>query len=795
MKFNEQWLREWVNPDISQQALLEQLTMAGLEVDAVESVAAELTGIVVGVVTQIDPHPDAERLQVCTVDAGAEPLTIVCGAKNVVQGMKVPTALVGAVLPNGTKIKKAKLRGVASFGMLCSAAELGLAESAAGLMALPCEGKAGQPVADLLRLKDVSIEIGLTPNRGDCLSLLGIAREVSAITGCKINDFPWSTVESQTTEILSVEVMEPKACPRYVGRVLRGINPAATTPLWMTEKLRRCGLRSIHPVVDVTNFVLLELGQPMHAFDISKLSGKIKVKYAEKNESLTLLDGQKIKLDQETLVIADQQHALALAGVMGGEDSAVDDETDALFLECAFFPPSEMAGVARRYGLHTDSSHRFERGVDAHLAQRAMARATMLLQDIVGGEAGPIIEVIAEEELPKNKWITLRASRIERLLGQSISVTKITEILAALGMTVESVNDTEEAWRVQAPSHRFDIETEADLIEEVARLYGYDKINTARPWVRAALGRQSESHIEIDQQRDILVARGYQEAITYSFVDAEYQQYFCPGMDPVKLVNPISKDMSVMRLSLWPGLIKALLVNQNRQQSRIRLFESGSIYEKTVTGSQEHIRLGGVVMGDVLPLQWSESARKADFFDVKSDLEAILGLTRRAQEFIFTQGQHPALHPGQTAELKTRQGGHVGWLGLLHPGLKKALGVTGEPVLFELNRDAVAARTLAVFQASSRFPAITRDLALVVDVELPAERVITAIREIAGMRLKKLQLFDVYQGEGIDSGRKSLALGLMLQDTVQTLTDKQVDGLIKRILDHLDQKLGAKLRD
>ncbi|NOY72965.1 MAG: phenylalanine--tRNA ligase subunit beta [Gammaproteobacteria bacterium] len=797
MKFNEQWLREWVNPDISQQALLEQLTMAGLEVDAVEPVAAELTGIVVGVVTQIDSHPDAERLQVCTVDVGAEPLTIVCGAKNVALEMKVPTALVGAVLPNGTKIKKAKLRGVASFGMLCSAAELGLAESAAGLMVLPSEGKAGQPVADLLRLKDVSIEIGLTPNRGDCLSLLGIAREVSAITGCKINDSSLAVVESQTTETLSVEVMEPKACPRYVGRVLRGINPAAITPLWMTEKLRRCGLRSIHPVVDVTNFVLLELGQPMHAFDINKLSGKVKVRYAEKNESLTLLDGQKIKLDQDTLVIADQQHALALAGVMGGEDSAVDNETDALFLECAFFPPSEMAGVARQYGLHTDSSHRFERGVDAHLAQRAMARATTLLQDIVGGEAGPIIEVTAEDELPKNKKITLRASRIERVLGQAIPAVKVEAILTALGMAVQPVSDVVpvDEWQVQAPSHRFDIETEADLIEEVARLYGYDKINTARPWVRAALGRQSESHIEIDQQRDILVARGYQEAITYSFVDAEYQQHFCPGIDPVKLVNPISKDMSVMRLSLWPGLIKALLVNQNRQQSRIRLFESGAIYEKTPTGSQEHIRLSGVVMGDILPLQWSESAKKADFFDVKSDLETILGLTRRTQEFIFTQGQHPALHPGQTAELKTPQGGHVGWLGLLHPGLKKTLGVTGEPILFELNRDAVAARSLAVFQASSRFPAISRDLALVVDVELPAETVITAIREIAGECLIKLQLFDVYQGEGIDSGRKSLALGLTLQDTVQTLTDKQVDGLIKRILDHLDQKLGAKLRD
>lgn len=797
MKFNEQWLREWVNPNISRQALLEQLTMAGLEVDAVEPVATELVGIVVGLVTQVDPHPDAERLQVCRVDVGAELLTIVCGAKNVAVGIKVPTALVGAVLPNGTKIKKAKLRGVSSFGMLCSAAELGLAESAAGLMALPNEGKPGQSVVELLQLDDVSIEIGLTPNRGDCLSLLGISREVSALNRCKIKEPSASIVVAQTDETFPVEILEPKACPRYVGRVLRGINSAATTPLWMTEKLRRCGLRSIHPVVDVTNFVLLELGQPMHAFDISKLSGEIKVRYAGEGEKLTLLDGKEVKLDQKTLVIADQQQALALAGVMGGEDSAVSDETDALFLECAFFSPTEMAGVARRYGLHTDSSHRFERGVDAHLAKRAMERATVLLQDIVGGEVGPIIEMIAENELPRNEPITVRASRIERVLGQAIPASEVVEILIALSMVVKPVSDAAQSdvWEVQAPSHRFDIKTEADLIEEVARLYGYDRIETARPRVHAVLGGQPESRIEANRQRDVLVDRGYQEAITYSFVDAEYQQHFCEDIDPIKLTNPISSDMAVMRLSIWPGLMKALLANQHRQQSRVRLFEIGSVYEKTPAEIQESTILGGVVVGDMLPLQWGESARKVDFFDVKSDVEAILGLTGHGQEFIFTQGQHPALHPGQTAEIKTPQGGHAGWLGLLHPQLKQVLGVTGDVILFELNSDAIATRLRPAFQASSKFPTIGRDLALVVDVELPADAVIMAIKEVAGERLKQLQLFDVYQGEGIDSGRKSLALGLTLQDTVQTLTDEQVDRLIKRILDHLDQKLGAKLRD
>ncbi len=797
MKFNERWLREWVNPDVTRQALLEQLTMAGLEVDAVEPVAAELVGIVVGVVTQIDPHPDAERLQVCTVDVGSEPLTLVCGAKNVTVGMKVPTALVGAVLPDGTKIKKAKLRGVASFGMLCSAAELGLTESAEGLMVLPEDGKPGQPVAALLQLDDVSIEIGLTPNRGDCLSLLGISREVSALNRCKITEPLVSVVAPQTDETLPVEILEPKACPHYIGRVLRGINSAATTPLWMTEKLRRCGVRSIHPVVDVTNFVLLELGQPMHAFDISKLSGGIKVRYANEGEKLTLLDGQEIKPDQKTLIIADQQQALALAGVMGGQGSAVNDETDALFLECAFFAPSEMAGVARRYGLHTDSSHRFERGVDPHLARRAMERATVLLQDIVGGEAGPIIQVLAENELPENEPVTVRASRIARVLGQIIPSAEVVEILEALGMTVKPVNDAPQTdvWQVQAPSHRFDIETEADLIEEVARLYGYDRIDTARPRVHAVLGGQPESRIETNRQRDTLVGRGYQEAITYSFVDAEYQQHFCCDIDPIKLANPISTDMAVMRLSLWPGLVKALLANQNRQQSRIRLFETGLVYEKAPAGIQERTVLAGVVVGDVLPLQWGESARKADFFDVKSDLESILGLTGQGQEFIFTQGQHSALHPGQTAEIKTPQGEHAGWLGLLHPKIKQALSVTGELVLFELNSDAVTKRKQPTFQESSKFPAIGRDLALVVDAELPADTVIMAIKEVAGERLKKLQLFDVYQGEGIDSGRKSLALGLTLQDTVETLTDEQVDKLIKRILDHLDQELGAKLRD
>ncbi len=794
MRFNEQWLREWVNPDVSTDTLAEQLTMAGLEVDAVEPVAPPIDAVVVGRVLTVEPHPNAERLQVCRVDVGTPtPLSIVCGAKNVASDARVPTALVGATLPGGLTIKKTKLRGVESFGMLCSEAELGLAESAAGLMVLPSDAQIGMPISDYLGLNDVSIELGLTPNRGDCLSVAGIAREVAALNRCVLNKPSPEPVPPVIDDTFPITIRSSEGCPRYVGRVIKGIDPRATTPIWMTERLRRCGLRAINPVVDVTNYVLLELGQPMHAFDLAKLHGGIEVRYGHENESLNLLNGQQITIEKNAVLIADAQGGIALAGIMGGADSAVSDDTQDIFLESAFFSPAAIAGRARRYGLHTDSSHRFERGVDPKLPRRAMERATALLLDIVGGKPGPVTEVAVEGALPRRERIALRSRRISRLLGHSIAPKEFIDILNGLGMDVEEGSDG--VYHVQPPGYRFDIQIEADLIEEVARIYGYSQLPEARPLVRTALEGQSTSITHTNRIRQLIVDRGYQEAITYSFVDPELQQALAPDAAVVSLSNPISADMAVMRQSLWPGLVQALRYNQNRQQPRIRLFEIGAVFSSENGRTKEHTVIGGIVSGDVLPQQWGVNARKTDFFDIKSDVEAVLGLTGHASDFIFIPEKNYALHPGQCAAIKTKNGIRAGWVGVLHPHLQRKLDLTGSTLLFQLQLDRVADVRRPQFKEFSKFPAIRRDIAIVVDVKTTAAAVQEVVTETAGALLQDLQLFDVYEGEGVDSGRKSLALGLTLQDTVRTLNDEDVDTLLTAVVEELDKKLGGKLRD
>ncbi len=793
MKFNEQWLREWVNPAVETEALAHQLTMAGLEVDAIEPVAAEFSQVVVGEVVSVEPHPDADRLRVCLVDVGEpEPLTIVCGASNVAEGMKVPTALIGAVLPGGLKIKKSKLRGVRSFGMLCSSVELGLEEQADGLMPLPSDAEAGVDVRDYLQLNDVAIEIGLTPNRGDCLSLLGIAREVGVVNSAPVSEPSVAEVVATIADTLAVTLADPKACPRYVGRVIKGINPNMETPLWMRERLRRCGLRSVSPVVDVTNYVMLELGQPMHAFDLGKLSGGIHVRAAGSGEKITLLDGQEVVLRDNTLVIADDNRAVAMAGIMGGDAASVTDDTQDIFLESAFFARDAIVGRPRQYGLHTDSSYRFERGVDFDLPVKAMKRASALLLAIVGGEAGPIIEELSSEHLPARRDIVLRAERISSLLGIDVSAAQVTEMLTHLGM---KVTEQEQSWIVTPPSFRFDIAIEADLVEEVGRIYGYDNLPTASPV--AALSAELEHEIKqpAARVRQLLVDRGYQEAITYSFVDPKIQRLLLPDVEEVALANPLSAELSVMRTSLWPGLVQALSYNQNRQQSRVRFFEVGVKFSTQGDEIREKKVIAGLVCGSLNMPQWGEKLRAVDYYDLKADVEALLSLGGGGDQYCFTTAEHSALHPGQTASISRSDGAVVGWLGALHPSVARQLGINDSAFLFELDFSVFSQGVLPVFSELSRFPAIKRDIALVVSEETTAQQVQQVIAQSAGDYLSHLELFDVYRGEGIEKGRKSMAMGLTFQDTSRTLTDQEVEALISTILGRLTEELQATLRE
>jgi len=793
MKFSVQWLREWVNPDISIETLSKQLTMAGLEVDAESPVAAEFSGVVVGEVLTVDPHPEADKLQICRVNVGeAEPLQIVCGAKNVHVGMFVPTACVGAVLPGNFKIKKAKLRGVPSMGMLCSEQEIGLADSAEGLMPLPADAPVGTNIRDYLQLDDVTLELGLTPNRSDCLSIAGIAREVGVLNRCELSGVDDVAVDVTIDDQFTVEVVASEACPRYLGRIIKGVNPKAATPMWMQERLRRSGVRSISPVVDVTNYVMLELGQPMHAFDLNKLSGGIKVRMATAGEEVKLLNDETIKLTSDTLVIADHAAPVALAGVMGGSDSAVEDDTADLFLESAFFDLDVIAGKARSYGLHTDSSHRFERGVDYELPRRAMERATLLLKEIVGGDVGPITEVVTEAQLPKRVPVTLRATRLKRMLGVELAKDDVSEILNRLGMKAE--RSANEEWQAIAPSFRFDISIEADLVEELARIYGYDNIPSIPPIARLQINSVSEAQVTPQSIRQLFVDRDYQEAITYSFVDEAQQMLLNPEATAIKLANPISAEMSVMRSTLWAGLLQALSYNQNRQQRRIRFFEVGVRFYGQLNDKKEEKMVSGVICGNHSAEQWGQKGREVDFFDLKADVEALLALAN-GRVFTFNSEVHPALHPGQSAAIRDENGNLCGHMGLLHPEVAKKMGLEGNTFVFEISYDSIAERALPAFHELSKFPAVRRDIAVIVDENVSSQSMRDCIKTAAGELLQELQLFDVYQGKGVDSGRKSVALGLTLQEFSRTLTDTEIDGVVVGVLSSLNKNLGATLRE
>ena len=792
MRFSEAWLREWVNPPVTTAALADQLSMAGLEVDAAEPVAPAFHGVVVGHVEAVEPHPDAAKLRLCRVDVGqgdGEPLAIICGAANVAAGMRVPVATIGAELPGGFKIKKAKLRGVHSYGMICSAAELGLAESSDGILPLPGDAPVGEDFRAWLGLDDSAIELDLTPDRADCLSVAGVAREVGVLNRVPVTGPAMEPVAPVHDDEHAVELIAGEACPRYLCRVVRGVDPTAETPLWMAERLRRSGLRPIAAVVDVTNYVLLELGQPMHAFDRERLDGPIRVRMAVAGEPLALLNGEEVELRGDTLVIADATRPVAMAGIMGGADSAVTGETRDVLLESAFFTPTAISGRARGYGLHTDSSHRFERGVDSDLQRRAMERATALLLAIAGGEPGPITEAVAESHLPAPEPLTLRRARIGQVLGIQTEDGQVEDILTRLGMTLAPADG---GWRVSAPTSRFDIQREVDLIAEIGRIHGYDNIPITHARSAALTRAPAEMAFDLGRSRQVLVDRGYHEAITYSFVSPQIQALFDPDGEMLALANPLSAELSAMRTGLWPGLAQAARQNLSRQQSRVRLFESGLRFREHGGELHQEAMLAGLVVGPVLPEQWGEATRAADFFDLKADVEALLRAS--GDDCDFVAALHPALHPGQSARIE-RAGEPVGWIGTLHPAVARELDLPVGTQLFELAADVLGQAPKPSFASLSKFPSIRRDLAILVDAGVRWEQVRNAARAAAGDLLKHLVLFDVYQGQNIEPGRKSMALGLILQASSQTLTDQDVESLVARVVARLTDDLGARLRD
>ncbi len=791
MQISEAWLRELVNPAITTEQLVEQLTMAGLEVDSVEPAAADFTGVVVGEVISMEQHSNADKLKVCQVAVGeAEPIQIVCGANNVRIGLKIPAALVGAVLPGNFKIKKSKLRGELSLGMLCSEKELGLAADADGLMELLEDAPVGTDIREYFSLDDKIIELDLTPNRADCLSIEGVAREVAVL-----NKMDWTAVEVAPVEIthddlINVSVEDTESCPRYLGRLIKNVNPNAQTPLWMQESLRRSGLRSLGPIVDVTNYVLLELGQPLHAFDAEKLTDSISVRISKKGEELALLNDQTIKLDGEALVIADEKQALALAGVMGGQATSVTDKTKDIFLECAFFTPIAIAGKARNFGLHTDSSHRFERGVDFSLQERAIERATQLIVEITDGSVGPITEVTTTESLPARNAVKLRQARIEKVLGISMENAEVTKIFAGLGMQVEV---TDEGWDITPPACRFDIAIEADLLEEIGRIYGYNNLPNSSLLMRSELGKAEEAILPIARAEDLLVDRGFQEAITYSFVDEDIQQTIAPDDEFIRLQNPISSELSIMRTTLWCGLLNAALYNIKRQQTRVRLFETGLRFMNENKQMVQQKMLSGLVLGNVNEEQWSNKSRKVDFFDLKGDLEALFSLTDCEAQFKTVK--HPALHPGQSAEIVNSEGQKIGLIGMLHPTIEKKLGFETPVFLFEVLQEMVFKKAIPKFEVLSKFPSVRRDMALLVEEKVTVADIINNILAVKEVFIKDVQVFDIYRGEGVEEGYKSVALSLILQDSTQTLTDSVIDAIFNKVLEVLGNNINAKLRD
>jgi phenylalanyl-tRNA synthetase beta chain len=783
MQFSESWLRTFVNPSLTSEELSHLLTMAGLEVEEMTSVAPAFDKVVVGQVLTKDKHPDADRLNVLTVDVGqAEPLNIVCGAGNVSVGMKAPCALVGAKLP-GIEIKQAKVRGIASFGMMCSEKELCLAEESAGLMVLAADAVVGQSIREHLDLDDHLITLKLTPNRSDCLSLNGIAREVVALTGSALQAIPQVSFKQSGKHSHKVKVSASAACPRYSGRVISGVNAKATTPAWMVQRLQRCGLRSISALVDVTNYVLLELGQPLHAFDLNKLNGDIEVRFARSGESLKLLNEQVVELKEDMLVIADSRSPVALAGVMGGADSAVGDATTDIFLESAFFSPGVIVGKSRLLGFSSDAAYRYERGVDFSGTQTALDRATQLILDICGGHAGSVTE--AQGELPVRQPVKLRTSRVLRVLGVAMRADEIAQILSRLGMEFQQNGDE---FSVIPPSYRFDIAIEEDLIEEVARVYGYEKIQPAPIQARMTILPLVEAERPLAKLRQSMVLRDYQETINYAFVEADWERDLCANAAPIALKNPIASQMSVMRSSLLGGLLAALRTNLARKQPRVRLFEIGGCFAAEAGSYSQKERLAGLAYGGALSEQWGSQARNVDFYDVKSDVEALFA----PRILSFQAATYPASHPGRSARILL-DGRAIGWIGELHPQWQQQYDLPQAVVWFEVELAALTQDSVPKLADISRFPPVRRDVAVLVDENVTVQSLLEVMLAEKAPNVVELALFDVYRGKGMEQSKKSLAFRVLLQDTQKTLTDNEIEENMARLVAAL-QRQGAQLR-
>ena len=790
MILSESWLREWVNPDLDTHELAHRLTMAGLEVDAVTPLAEGLSGVVVAEIVAAQQHPDADKLRVCSVNTGSDTVQIVCGAPNAEVGLKAPLAQPGAKLPGGVKIKKAKLRGVESQGMLCSAAELTLSDDHDGLLALASDAPVGTDISEYLNLDDRLIEIGLTPNRADCLSVLGVARDLAVVVDLPFSDEEAVPVEPMISETFPVTVLSPEKCPRYLGRVIKDVDINRPTPLFMVERLRRSGIRSIDPIVDITNYVMLEIGQPLHAFNLEALEGGIVVREAQPNEALTLLDGQARDMIEGTLMIADEVKPLAMAGIMGGQGSGVDKQTRHLFLEAAFFTPELMAGRARHYGLHTDASHRYERGVDPELPYRAIERATTLLLEWVGGKPGPITDISATEHLPPRAGVTLRASAIEAMLGIEVSADEVTRILKGLGFEV--VHDAAaQEWCCTAPSWRFDMGLEADLIEEIARIFGYDNIPTQPVQGASQAGANSEATASLAEIRYRLVSRGFNEAITFSFVSPGAQALFNPDWVPVSLKNPISSDLAVMRTSLLPGIAGAAAHNIKRQTTRIRLFETGLRFLPQDSGLAQTPTLALILCGARSPEGWSTQSDAVDFYDLKGEIEALLAAA--AMPLVFRPAVRPGLHDGQTAEVMVGET-VIGVAGRLHPTAASELDLPDKTFVAELDLAEVLQRAMPDYHDISRYPEVRRDLAVVLDKQVAASAAVDLVKAAAGEYLADVVVFDLYEGEGVAENEKSLAMGLTFRDQSRTLTDEEVSNALAQVIDSLTEKLGARLR-
>ncbi|NKI33705.1 phenylalanine--tRNA ligase subunit beta [Wenzhouxiangella sp. XN79A] len=792
MRFSYQWLTEWVDTELTAEQAAERLTAAGLEVDELVRLGGDLDGVVVGRIDRCEPHPDADRLKVCSVDIGADqPLQIVCGAPNARAGLRAPVATVGSRLPGGLKIRAARLRGVESAGMLCSAPELEIGEDASGLLELADDLEIGMPLHRALGLPDHAIELDLTPNRADCLSIRGIAGEFAALGAGTLRPPRIDAVATAGSRIVSIELAEGAGCPRYVGRVIEGVDPSAPTPPWMVQRLERCGVRSLGPIVDVTNYVLLEFGQPMHAFDLDRLDGGIRVRRAVRGETLELLNDQTIELDEELLVIADHGGPVALAGIMGGRPSSVQDDTRDILLESAWFDPAVIIGKARRFGLATDSSHRFERGVDPELQQLAIERATRLIVEIAGGTPGPVLDRTHTEALPARPRIELRPDRVNRVLGTVLDPDRMREVLERLGMAVDHGTVP---WAVVPPSRRRDLAIEEDLIEEIARVVGYDRLPVRAPGGRLRARVASESETPIDAIGAGLQARGFQEIISWSFVGEQLLERFGLAAGAQPLANPLSQDMGVLRTSLVPGLVQTVAANLRKQQARIKLYETGHVFRVGAEGFEESHRVGLALAGRAVGESWTAARRDFDFFDLKGEVEQMLALAGLGHgQVVFRPTRRDWLHPGQSAEVLIDDE-TAGTLGQLHPALVDPLGLAHPVFVAELELAPIRSRALPEYGGLSRFPSVRRDLALAVPEDVAAAELVTVAKKVGGDRVRECIIFDTYEGKGIESGFKGIAIGLILRDVSRTLTDQDADRVVTDVMAALNQTYGVSLR-